>query len=57
MYVARSMPPISAKASAGQAAITRSASGKRSAVANCERGSHTKGRHPAALARRHSAAA
>ncbi len=35
------MPPIRSNASAGQAATTSSASGKRSCVANCERGSHT----------------
>ena len=51
------MPPSRANASSGQAAMTSSASGKRSGVANCERGSHTNGRQPAARASRHSAAA
>src|SRR5215204_4265070 len=45
--VARSMPPTRPNASSGHAAITSSASGKRSRVANCERGSQTNGRQPA----------
>ena len=50
------MPPTASKASSGHAATTCSASGKRSWVANCERGSHTNGRQPAARASRHRAA-
>ena len=46
-----------ANASSGQAAMTSSASGKRSWVANWERGSQTNARQPAARARRQSAAA
>ena len=55
--VAGSIGASLAKATSGQATITSSAAGKRSAVAKRARGSTTNGRHPASLATSASCAA